>query len=81
MQILGPPPKGAHYTSVWSRADNMVIPPESGQLTVLAPEAGEAEIEDLAGSELRDIVFDDLGHLSLLTSPRVAAAVAERLSS
>ncbi len=78
---LGRPPRGAHYTSVWSRSDNLVIPADSSQLTWLAPEAGEAEIEDLAGSELRDIVFDDLGHLSLLTSPRVAAAVAERLST
>lgn len=52
------------YASVWSRADALVAPPES------------ASIEP-AG---RDFVFTDLGHLSMLVSPRVLDVVAERLS-
>jgi triacylglycerol esterase/lipase EstA (alpha/beta hydrolase family) len=55
--------QGLSYTSIWSRADAIIEPPESASL---AP-AGE------------DRVFDDLGHLSLLLSPRVIDAVAERL--
>jgi pimeloyl-ACP methyl ester carboxylesterase len=54
---------GLSYTSVWSRADAIIEPPESSSI---AP----------AGA---DRVFDDLGHLSLLLSPRVLDAVAERL--
>jgi triacylglycerol esterase/lipase EstA (alpha/beta hydrolase family) len=54
---------GLSYTSVWSRADAIIEPPESSSI---AP----------AGA---DCVFDDLGHLSLLLSPRVLDAVAERL--
>jgi triacylglycerol esterase/lipase EstA (alpha/beta hydrolase family) len=60
---LGTPSPGVAYTSIWSRADAIVQPPESASI---AP-AGE------------DRVFDDLGHLSLLMSPRVLDAVAERL--
>jgi triacylglycerol esterase/lipase EstA (alpha/beta hydrolase family) len=53
------------YTSVWSLADAIIEPPESASIVP----AGE------------DRVFDDLGHLSLLLSPRVLDSVAERLSS
>jgi triacylglycerol esterase/lipase EstA (alpha/beta hydrolase family) len=56
---------GVAYSSVWSRADAIVIPPES---------ASVAPVGD-------DRVFGDLGHLSLLLSPRVADVVAERLSA
>jgi triacylglycerol esterase/lipase EstA (alpha/beta hydrolase family) len=52
-------PVRATYTSIWSRADAVVQPPESASI---AP----------AGS---DEVFDDLGHLSLVLSPRVVAAI------
>ena len=64
---LGPPRArdGIEYTSVWSRADAIIEPPESSSI---AP----------AG---RDCVFDDLGHLSLLVSPRVLDAVADRLAA
>jgi triacylglycerol esterase/lipase EstA (alpha/beta hydrolase family) len=55
--------EGLAYTSVWSRSDAIVEPPESASV---AP-VGE------------DVVFDNLGHLSLLLSPRVLAAVAQRL--
>jgi triacylglycerol esterase/lipase EstA (alpha/beta hydrolase family) len=62
-------PLAAHpdisFTSVWSRADAIIEPPESSSI---AP-AGE------------DRVFDNLGHLSLLLSPRVLDAVAERLAA
>jgi pimeloyl-ACP methyl ester carboxylesterase len=57
--------EGLQLTSVWSRADAIIEPPESASI---AP-AGE------------DRVFDDLGHLSLLLSPRVLDTVAERLSA
>jgi triacylglycerol esterase/lipase EstA (alpha/beta hydrolase family) len=60
---LGTPSAGVTYTSIWSRADAVVQPPESASI---AP-AGE------------DRIFDDLGHLSLLMSPRVLDAVAEKL--
>ena len=56
-------PKDVGYTSVWSRADAVIIPAESSSIEP----AGE------------DRVFDDLGHLSLLLSPRVIDCVAERL--
>jgi triacylglycerol esterase/lipase EstA (alpha/beta hydrolase family) len=62
---LGTPRAGVAYTSIWSRADNVVVPADSASI---AP-AGE------------DRVFDDLGHLSLLLSPRVLDAVAERLAA
>jgi hypothetical protein len=57
--------EGLELTSIWSRADCIIEPPES------------ASIEP-AGA---DVVFDDLGHLSLLMSPRVLDIVAERLGS
>ncbi len=57
--------QGVSFTSVWSRADAIIEPPESSSI---AP-AGE------------DRVFDDLGHLSLLLSPRVLDTVAERLKA
>lgn len=60
---LGQPAAGVAYTSVWSRADAVVVP------------ACSASIEP-AGE---DVVFDDLGHLSLLLSGRVADIVAGRL--
>jgi triacylglycerol esterase/lipase EstA (alpha/beta hydrolase family) len=64
--LLGLRPAAAvQYTSIWSRADAVVIPPESSSV---APHG-------------TDQVFDDLGHLSMLLSPRVAAAIAERLQS
>jgi len=53
------------FTSVWSRADAIIEPPESSSI---AP-AGE------------DCIFDDLGHLSLLLSPRVLDTVACRLQA
>ena len=59
------PKKNIAFTSVWSRADAIIEPPESASI---AP-AGE------------DRVFEDLGHLSLLLSPRVVDAVAERLTA
>ncbi|MDB4970010.1 MAG: lipase [Myxococcales bacterium] len=54
---------GIQYTSVWSRADAIIEPPESASI---AP-VGE------------DRVFENLGHLSLLLSPRVLDCVADRL--
>jgi triacylglycerol esterase/lipase EstA (alpha/beta hydrolase family) len=53
------------YASIWSRADSLVVPPESASI---AP----------AGV---DRAFDDLGHLSLLLSPRVLDAVVEQLQN
>ena len=55
--------EGIVFTSVWSRADAIIEPPESSSI---AP-VGE------------DRVFENLGHLSLLLSPRVLDTVAERL--
>jgi pimeloyl-ACP methyl ester carboxylesterase len=57
--------EGLMYTSIWSRSDAIIEPPESSSI---AP-AGE------------DRVFDDLGHLSLLLSSRVIDTVAERLKA
>jgi pimeloyl-ACP methyl ester carboxylesterase len=74
-------PEGVLYTSIWSRCDNLVMPPESAQLTPRPPEEGTATDVDASGDRLDDVVFDDLGHLSLLVSPRVADAVATRLSA
>jgi triacylglycerol esterase/lipase EstA (alpha/beta hydrolase family) len=62
---LGTPSPGVAYTSIWSRADAIVVPAESASI---AP-AGQ------------DRVFDDLGHLSLLLSPRVVDAVARGLAA
>ena len=60
---LGPVRPGAAYTSIWSRADAVIQPPESASI---AP----------AGL---DEVFDDLGHLSLVLSPRVVDVIDARL--
>ncbi|MEO6952536.1 MAG: hypothetical protein ABI321_12030 [Polyangia bacterium] len=60
---LGPVRPGAAYTSIWSRADAVIQPPESSSI---AP----------AGT---DEVFDDLGHLSLILSPRVVDVIDARL--
>jgi pimeloyl-ACP methyl ester carboxylesterase len=57
--------EGLQVTSIWSRADAIIEPPESASIVP----AGE------------DRVFDDLGHLSLLMSSRVLDTVAERLQS
>ncbi len=56
---------GIAFTSVWSRADAIIEPPESSSI---AP-VGE------------DCIFEDLGHLSLLLSPRVLDTVAQRLKA
>jgi triacylglycerol lipase len=56
-------PHDVPYVSVWSTCDNLVVPAESAKI---AP-SGE------------DVVFDDLGHLGLLVSPRVAEVVAQKL--
>ncbi len=63
---LGPFNTSNHvtYTSIWSRSDAVIVPAES---SAIAP----------AGV---DYVFDGLGHLALLLSPRVADVVARRLS-
>jgi triacylglycerol esterase/lipase EstA (alpha/beta hydrolase family) len=63
LQDLGAVRVGAAYTSVWSRADAIVQPPDSASI---AP-AGDDEI------------FDDLGHLSLVLSPRVVEVIDARL--
>lgn len=60
---LGPVRAGAEYTSIWSRADAVVQPPESASI---AP----------AGT---DEVFEDLGHLSMVVSPRVIEVIDGRL--
>ena len=57
--------EGVAFTSIWSSADCMIVPPESASIAPLGT----------------DRVFDDLGHLSLLISPRVAEAVAEALEA
>jgi triacylglycerol esterase/lipase EstA (alpha/beta hydrolase family) len=63
MSLLCDLPDGCPYTSIWSSADAVVVPPESSSIAPLGC----------------DRVFDDLGHLSLLLSPRVADAVIEAL--
>jgi pimeloyl-ACP methyl ester carboxylesterase len=56
---------GIAYTSVWSRTDAIIEPPESSSVVPV----GE------------DRVFENLGHLSLLLSPRVLDCVADRLAA
>lgn len=58
---------GVRYTSIWSRCDQLIVPPESSRLP-----------ERLGGDE---VVFDDLGHMGLLASPRVADAIAGHLAA
>lgn len=60
-----PLPPGLAVTAIWSRSDALV--PGASRARLAARGAGE-------------LVFDDLGHLSLLTSRRVADAIAERLA-
>jgi triacylglycerol esterase/lipase EstA (alpha/beta hydrolase family) len=63
--LLGLKPIDAvKYTSIWSRADAVVVPAESSSV---APEG-------------TDCVFDDLGHLSMLLSKKVADSVVEQLA-
>lgn len=62
---LGPVRPGAKYTSIWSRADAVIQPPESSSI---AP----------AGT---DEIFTDLGHLTLTLSPRVVEIIDARLRS
>lgn len=57
------PPPAAALASLWSRRDEVVVPPESSQL-----------------SFAEDLVFEDLGHMALLFSPRVAARIERFLS-
>ena len=64
------PPDGVTYTSIWSRCDNLIVPSDSARL-------GDGGSPGLDGPA--DVIFDDLGHLGLLVSPRVADAVAVRL--
>ena len=54
---------GVCVTSIWSRADNVIVPPENAAL-------GKC-----------DVVFEDLGHMALLLSPRVADIVVSLLSA
>jgi triacylglycerol esterase/lipase EstA (alpha/beta hydrolase family) len=67
------PPEGVLYTSIWSPCDNLVVPAESARI---APAAA-----GVAAGGVEDVVFEGLGHLSLLVSPRVASAVASRLAA
>jgi pimeloyl-ACP methyl ester carboxylesterase len=60
---LGPVRSGAAYTSIWSRADAIVQPTESASIQP-------------GGT---DEIFDDLGHLSLVLSPRVMSVIDARL--
>lgn len=62
---LASPVPEVPYTSIWSRTDSIVLPQSSSSIVP----AGE------------DVVFEDLGHLSLLASRRVARVIVERLSS
>jgi pimeloyl-ACP methyl ester carboxylesterase len=64
--LLGLKPLDAvKYTSIWSRADAVVVPAESSSVV---PDG-------------TDCVFDDLGHLSMLLSKKVADSVVEHLSA
>jgi hypothetical protein len=56
-------PGAVRITSIYSLADNVIVPPGFASLGV----SGD------------NVVFDTLGHMSLLLSPRVADVVAERL--
>src|SRR5262249_57805683 len=58
-----PRPDTVSVTSIWSRADNVIVPPENAALSV------------------DDVIFEDLGHMALLLSPRVADVVASLLSA
>jgi len=64
-ELLPEPHEKVPLTSIYSLADNVIVPPESAR----AFGAGD------------EVVFDDLGHMALLWSPRVADAVAARLAA
>lgn len=63
------PPQGVRYLSIYSTADQMVIPSDSARIL---PDEASSE----SCSELR---LDGLGHLSLLLSPQVAQLTAAML--
>jgi triacylglycerol esterase/lipase EstA (alpha/beta hydrolase family) len=54
---------GTEYTSIWSKADAIIQPPESSSILPAGVDA----------------VFDDLGHLSLVFSSRVVDVIDARL--
>ncbi len=58
-----PSPDPSNYLSIWSTCDNLISPADSSRL---APPAD-------------NLVFDNLGHMALLTSPRVAQAIVSTL--
>jgi hypothetical protein len=58
-----PPPQQTRVTVIWSRGDALV------------PGARQARIP----RGVEELIFDDLGHLGLLASRRVAEAIASRL--
>jgi len=60
-----PPPARTRMTVIWSRGDALV--------------PGEREARPRGRGVEDEVVFDDLGHLGLLASRRVAAAIVERL--
>jgi len=60
-----PLPPAVRVTAIWSRSDALV----SGRRA-----AG------LAGAGVEELVFDDLGHLTMLASRRVTRAIVDRLS-
>jgi triacylglycerol lipase len=59
------PIDAVRYTSIWSRTDAVVVPADSSSV---APNG-------------TDCVFEDLGHLSMLLSTRVADRIVEHLSA
>jgi pimeloyl-ACP methyl ester carboxylesterase len=61
---VAPPPRSTKITVIWSRADALV------------PDARRAHL-DVDGAE--EVVYDDLGHVSLLASRRVAGEIIQRL--
>lgn len=61
-----PIPEAVRVTSIWSRSDALV-----------SNRAAAA----LDGDGIEEIVYDDLGHLCLLTSRRVTRTIIERLSA
>jgi triacylglycerol esterase/lipase EstA (alpha/beta hydrolase family) len=61
----GRPPDGVSYTSIWSNCDNLIVPADSSRI----------------GPFGEDVIIDDHGHLALLTSQKVADAVAARLAA
>jgi triacylglycerol esterase/lipase EstA (alpha/beta hydrolase family) len=62
---LGPVQTGVQLTSIWSRADAIVSPPESASVAPVGT----------------DFVFEDIGHLAMIFSPRVVRIVADQLGA